>query len=174
MSDDADPAPRACAAHAFGHAVLQERRDATDFSTALVEDRTRTSPDAAEVLLIEDDANDVLLTERALRNTLGPVRVTTARSADEGRERVARGDVRPDLVLVGVESRLGDVSAFLRWLGDGSGLPAMPVVLLLSADVAPEEILGRSAGACRRLVRPLGFDALVQALHRVLPPVGPD
>lgn len=161
-------------AHSFGHAVLRDRPGAAVFNDALLRSRPGGDAPPASVLLIEDDPNDVLLMRRALHDALGAVDVVTAPSTSHARARISAGEIRPDLILVGIEPRLGDVAGFLTWLGDGSGLPALPVVLLLSLDVPARQLLGGAAGPCRRLIRPLGFDALVHALNRALPPLKPD
>lgn len=156
-------------AHVFGHSALRERSGLEAFNSALIDARTEAAPATKSVLLIEEDPNDVLLMERALRDVLGTVRVTSVPTVTEARAHISRGELRPDLILAGVEPRLGDLTGFLRWLGDGSGLPALPVVLLLSLELLPGEPLQGDAGPCRRLLRPVGFDALVSALGRVLP-----
>jgi len=168
-----DPSSTARKAHAFGHAALRERPGMEAFSAALLKAQKDAAAAPTNVLLIDEDPDDILLMERALEDAMGPVQLVSVPSAAEARARIGRGDVRPDLILVGVEPRLGDVAGFLRWLGEGSGLPALPVVLLLSVDVLPQELLGGAAGPCRRLVRPVEFDALVKALNRILPPRRP-
>lgn len=125
------------------------------------------------VLLVEDDPDDVLLTQRAFRKlgTQVPVRVlrdgeqAVAYLAGQG-EYADRGNhPLPDLLLL--DLKLPRLSGFevLEWLRAQPGLRRLPVIILTGSQEIKDVNLALDLGANSYLTKPVGFDALLEIVR---------
>jgi CheY-like chemotaxis protein len=125
------------------------------------------------ILLVEDDPDDVLLTQRAFRRAgaKAPVRVV-----NDGEEALAylggEGELSdrdryplPDLILL--DLKLPRCSGFevLTWLRAQPGLRRIPVVVLTGSRETPDVNRALDLGANSYLVKPVRFEALEEMVR---------
>lgn len=122
------------------------------------------------ILLIEDSADDALLVQRAFRKLGGETRI---RVLDNGEKAVAylggEGDyadrVRfplPDLMLLDLKLPRRSGFEVLEWLRGQPGLRRLPVVIFTGSREATDVERAADLGANSYLVKPIGFDALLE------------
>lgn len=129
--------------------------------------------EARSILLIEDSPDDALLVQRAFRKSGGEARI---RVLDNGEKALAylagEGDyadrVRfplPDLMLL--DLKLPRLSGFevLEWLRGQPGLKRLPVVILTGSREAADVDRAADLGANSYLVKPVGFEALLNLVQ---------
>jgi CheY-like chemotaxis protein len=121
------------------------------------------------VLLVEDDPDDVTLTQRAFEEAgfVNPLHVVS-----DGEQAIAYlgGDGayadrrrHPFPILVLLDLKLRRVSGFevLAWLRAAPGLRRVPVVVLTSSRQSPDIDRAYDEGANSYLVKPVGFERLL-------------
>jgi len=127
----------------------------------------------AEILLVEDNPDDVLLIQRAFRKlgAVNPLRVVS-----DGEQAVAYlgGDgpyadrgVHPLPSLMLLDLKLPRRSGFevLEWLRGRPGLRRLPVVVLTSSRESQDVDRAADLGANSYLVKPVQFDALQEMVR---------
>ena len=120
------------------------------------------------VLLMEDDANDAFLMQRAFRkaNFQHPLRVVSdgddAVDYIAGRGRYADRAAHPVPILLLLDLKLRRRSGMevLTWLRAQPGLRRLPVVVLTATGDPADVNRAYDLGANSFLVKPLGLDAL--------------
>lgn len=127
------------------------------------------------ILLVEDDPNDVLLIQRAFRKArlVNPLQVV--RDGEEaiaylgGEGAYADREQYPLPALVLLDLKLPRRSGFevLQWIRQHAGLKRVPVVVLTSSRNGPDVNLAYELGANSYLVKPVGFEGLVDLLKAV-------
>jgi CheY-like chemotaxis protein len=135
------------------------------------------NPADCTVLLVEDNPDDVLLTNRAFKraNLINPIQVV-----DDGDQAVAylsgappfedRGRFPlPVLILLDLKLPRRSGLEVLKWLRAVPGLKRLPVVVLTSSADAGDVNNAYDMGANSYLVKPVGFDALFDMV-KVLQP----
>jgi CheY-like chemotaxis protein len=135
------------------------------------------NPANCTVLLVEDNPDDVLLTDRAFKraNLLNPIQVV-----DDGDQAVAylsgappfedRGRFPlPVLILLDLKLPRRSGLEVLKWLRAVPGLKRLPVVVLTSSADSGDVNNAYDMGANSYLVKPVGFDALFDMV-KVLQP----
>jgi CheY-like chemotaxis protein len=124
---------------------------------------------SSKILLVDDDANDVLLVRRAVQKTLGGIPVS---AVTNGEEAVAylkgegvyanRADYPfPDLILLDLKMPVMNGFEVLLWIRQQPRLKRLPVVVLSGS--AQESDLGRAyeAGANSYVTKPTDFNELL-------------
>jgi CheY-like chemotaxis protein len=125
-----------------------------------------------EILLVEDDAGDVLLIQEAFEDPGLKVRLSVARDGAEAlavlRKEAPHGDAPdPDLVLLDLNLPKvpgGDVLVFIK---GSERLRHIPVVVLTTSSL-PEDVLSsyrRHANAY--VTKPVDLDAFVEAVRKI-------
>ncbi len=125
------------------------------------------------ILLIEDDANDVFLMQRALRKAEVPNPLQVVGDGDEaveylsGTGRYADRAANPLPVLVLLDLKLPRKNGLevLQWLRGQQALRRLPVVVLTSSKEPADVNRAYDYGANSYLVKPLGFDALLNLVR---------
>jgi CheY-like chemotaxis protein len=125
------------------------------------------------ILLVEDDANDVFLMQRACRKVELPNPLQVVGDGDEAVDYLA-GAGRytdraqyplPALVLLDLKlPRKGGLEV-LEWLRKQETLRRLPVVVLTSSKEPADVNRAYDLGANSYLVKPLGFDALLDLVR---------
>lgn len=124
------------------------------------------------LLLVEDNPDDVLLAQRALRKAALPVSMQivgdgdeavaylegTGRFADRGRHPL------PGLVLLDLKLPKRPGLEVLRWVRGQPGLDTTPVVVLTSSSEDEDVQKAYALGANSYLQKPVAFNGLVQLL----------
>lgn len=127
------------------------------------------------ILLVEDDPNDALLIQRAFRkaNLMNPMKVV-----EDGEEAVAYLSGRgvyadreeyplPTLILLDLKLPRKSGLEVLEWMREQPGLKRLPVVVLTSSREAPDINRAYELGANSYLVKPGGFDDLLEMVRTV-------
>lgn len=127
------------------------------------------------ILLVEDDPNDILLTQRAFykANVKNPVQVL--KDGEEallylsGKQMYADRDRYPLPILILLDLKLPRKSGFevLTWLRQQPGLKLLPVVVLTSSGENSDIQQAYNLGANSYLVKPVGFDPLFEMIKQI-------
>ena len=123
-----------------------------------------STPGMCEVVVIEDDRPSLDLFTAFLDGA--SVRVITARDGPSGLEAVRQA--RPSAVLLDIRLPGMDGWAVLTALKQDPDTRDIPVIVVSIVD---EQHRGAALGAAAYLVKPVGRDALLDALARVVPAV---
>ena len=129
----------------------------------------------ASILLVEDDANDAALIERAFRksNIANPIQVV---SDGDAAVEYLRGDgeyadrkrfPRPVLVLLDLKLPRRSGLEVLEWIRDQEGLKRLPVVVLTSSRQRSDIDAAYDLGANSYLVKPIAFADLQATIQAV-------
>jgi len=136
---------------------------------------TTSRPDRCNILIVEDDHDDVVLLDRALRaaaKTNG-VNVEIMRVANgfEALAAVARGDLTarlPDVVIVDLNMPIMGGELFLRRLRGDLELAGLPAVVLTTSSDQPIHAEAMSSGADCVFVKPNSFGELLAIANKVI------
>jgi CheY-like chemotaxis protein len=127
------------------------------------------------VLIVEDDSDDVLLLNRALRaasKTSGiGLDLTHAKNGFEALSAVARGDMTsrlPDVVVVDLNMPIMSGESFLRRLRSDLGLERLSAVVLTTSNDKPIHEAALSSGANFVFVKPNSFAELLAIANKVI------
>lgn len=121
-----------------------------------------------EILLVEDNAADVRLTEEALRE--GKVRnnLTVARDGVEALEILARpGAVRPDLVLLDLNLPRKDGREVLATLKSDPALKHIPVVVLTTSSAEVDILKSYQLHANCYITKPVDLEQFVSVVRSI-------
>lgn len=128
------------------------------------------------ILHIEDDPNDTLLFEHACRKAGVPFSLQAVSDGDQAIAYLRGIDCFSDRVkhplpkLILLDLKMPRLSGFdvLTWLRDDDVLRQVPVVVLTSSNHDADVKRAYDLGAKSYLVKPVGFEALVE-LVKTLP-----
>jgi CheY-like chemotaxis protein len=126
------------------------------------------------ILYVEDDPNDVLLVQRAVKKTNAPARLYTAADGDKalaylGAEDFADRDKFPSPQIVLLDLKMPRKSGFevLAWIRGHPQLKRMIVIVFTSSRHDEDINRAYELGANSYLVKPVGFEALLQTMEEV-------
>jgi CheY-like chemotaxis protein len=125
-----------------------------------------------EVLLVEDDPGDVLLTKEAfadnkVRNNLNIVSDGEEATAYLRRQGVYADAPRPDLILLDLNLPRKDGREVLRDIKADPDLRTIPVVVLTTSE-ADEDILNSYAlNANAYVTKPVDFDSFIRIVRQI-------
>ena len=127
------------------------------------------------ILLVEDDPNDILLTQRAFRraNIVNPLQVVqdgeTAVQYLSGQEIYADRDRYPIPILILLDLKLPRCSGLevLAWLREQPKLKRLPVVVLTSSNQSSDLNHAYDLGVNSYLVKPVAFNALLEMVKNL-------
>lgn len=122
------------------------------------------------VLHIDDDPNDTALLQAATHRAKARFELQNAADADqamaylEGRTMYANREKYPLPALILLDLKMPRATGFevLRWIRGQPFLKHIPVVVLSGSELQDDVHKAYSLGADSYLVKPLGFDALVE------------
>ena len=125
-----------------------------------------------ELLLVEDNDGDVLLTRETLR---GAKITNTFTVASDGEEALGRlkgwapfeGCLRPDVILLDLNLPRMDGRELLKTIRADPELRAIPVIVLTGSDSNVEMLAVRRLQADGFIVKPIDFDRLTRALSSI-------
>jgi CheY-like chemotaxis protein len=138
---------------------------------------TRADGTPIEVLLVEDDPGDVLMTQEAFEEHKVRNRLTVVSDGSEAlaylrREGAYADAVRPDLILL--DLNLPDIGGelVLQRLRAEPTTRSIPVIVI-SADATPGQIERlKASGAQDYMTKPFDIDTLLAAVDAVVPVAG--
>ena len=119
----------------------------------------------AEILLVEDNFGDVLLTREACENPATPIRLTVASDGEEALA-VLRGELagheayRPDLVLLDLNLPRMDGRELLAVIKADPKLHRIPVIVLTSSKAEIDILKSYDLKANSYIVKPVEFERL--------------
>ena len=127
------------------------------------------------VLHVDDDPNDTALLQAASRAAAANFDLQNVQDGDEamdylcGREKYSdRARYRlPALVLLDLKMPRATGFEILRWIRNHPELNRLPVIVLSGSEMQEDIKMAYSAGANSYLVKPLGFDQLVDLVKTV-------
>jgi len=122
-----------------------------------------------EILLVEDNVDDIDLTEEILEETKVSIHVNVARNGVEAlaflrREGAFAGAPRPDLILLDLNLPRKDGRGVLAEMKADTSLLSIPLIVLTTSD-APEDIsMSYGHHANCYIVKPFGLDEWARVL----------
>lgn len=124
------------------------------------------------ILLVEDDSNDVLLLERAVRKANLPLTLSEVSDGElalqyfsgEGAYADRARFPWPDLVLLDLKLPKRSGFEVLEWIRGHKACRRLPVAVLSSSRHHRDIDRAYDAGANSFLVKPLGFDPLLEMI----------
>jgi CheY-like chemotaxis protein len=129
----------------------------------------------ANILLVEDDPNDVLLLERAFRRAGVAYPLSIVNDGDQALDfLLGSGKYQdrlkfplPDLVLLDLKLPRRSGHEVLRWLRNQPGLRRLPVIVLTSSKESRDVSEAYDEGANSYLVKPPTVELLIQMVAQL-------
>lgn len=127
------------------------------------------------VLHVEDDPNDVLLLQRAFKKINPQVQIRAVSDGDkavaylsggEGYEE-ASANPAPNLVLLDLKMPRKSGLEVLAWIRSEGDLRRVPVLIFTSSKHDQDINRAYELGANSYLVKPVGFDALMEMVRTI-------
>jgi CheY-like chemotaxis protein len=116
---------------------------------------------AAEVLLVEDNYGDVLLTREACEKVATPIRLSVAKDGEEALAMLrGGGQVLPDLVLLDLNLPRLDGREVLHAIKSDPSLQRIPVIVLTSSKADIDILKSYDLKANSYIVKPVDFERL--------------
>lgn len=117
------------------------------------------------LILIEDDANDVLLFQKAISKNELNVKLVILRDGEKaisylGRKKETDNPENPDLILLDLKLPRKSGFEVLEWIKSDPNLCFTPVVILSSSKQTQDVRTAYDLGANSYLVKPTGFSEL--------------
>ncbi|MCC6748467.1 MAG: response regulator [Deltaproteobacteria bacterium] len=131
-----------------------------------------TRSDPADILLVEDAAEDIRATEEALRELRLPHRLQVCRDGQEALDRVRRRgqhetSPRPDLVLLDLNLPMVGGHEVLAALKNDPELRQIPVLVLSSSASSSDRDRALALGANTYLTKPVDFDEFLGLMRDI-------
>jgi len=131
------------------------------------------SRDVLNILLVEDDAEDALITKMVLQKAKVPNRLFVLKDGREAlnflyRRRRYSGDgkaPRPGLILLGLDLPTVNGMEVLRRLKSNKSLRRIPVTIIARSDRQEDVVKSYDLGANSYIHKPLDFDKFVRTIR---------
>ncbi len=128
-----------------------------------------------EILLVEDNDNDILLTKRALNKANIMNEITVAQDGEEALEYLLgrqdkpsqKGNACPVLILLDLKLPKIDGLEVLKRIRSNERTCMCPVVILTSSREETDIIAGYKLGANSYIQKPVDFNQFVQAVTQL-------
>lgn len=127
------------------------------------------------ILHIEDDPNDVLLVERAMKKANSPSLLRAVGDGDKALAYLKGEDVfsnreeypLPNLILLDLKMPRKSGLEVLGWIREQPQFRRMPVVVFTSSKHDQDINRAYDLGANSYLVKPVGFDSLLETVKQL-------
>jgi CheY-like chemotaxis protein len=125
-----------------------------------------------EILLVEDDPGDIVLTREALESSRVLNRVSEVHNGEEALRYLA-GEApyedapRPDLVLLDLNLPRVDGREVLAWLKSHPTLHRIPVVVLTTSEAEEDVLRSYDLHANAYVTKPVDFDRFLDVVRRI-------
>ncbi|MET0789010.1 MAG: response regulator [Cellulomonas sp.] len=131
-----------------------------------------TSTKIIDVLLVEDDPGDVLMTREAfednkLRNRLSVVSDGVSALEFLRKEGEHVGAPTPDLILLDLNLPRMDGREVLQALKEDAGLRSIPVVVLTTSEAEEDVVRSYSLHANAYVTKPVDFDRFIEVVRQI-------
>lgn len=124
-------------------------------------------PDLPPILLVEDNLDDVALTERAFERNNIENELVVARDGEEALRMLHDEDLQPALVLLDLKlPKLGGLEVLQRMRGD-ERTKLIPTVVLTSSREEEDVVDTYRLGANSYIRKPVEFASFVDAVRQV-------
>ncbi|MBM3860870.1 MAG: response regulator [Verrucomicrobia bacterium] len=125
-----------------------------------------------EVLLVEDNPGDVLLTREALRNDILRVNLTVATEGEEAMEFLRRrgrhADApRPDLVLLDLNLPRKDGREVLAEIKGDPFLKTLPVIILTTSQAEEDIFKAYALNANCYIQKPMDLEQFIRVVRNI-------
>jgi CheY-like chemotaxis protein len=125
-----------------------------------------------EILLVEDDPGDVLMTREAfddykVRNQLHVVNDGVAAMAFLRQEGEHAGKPRPDLVLLDLNLPKMDGREVLEAIKSDANLSSIPVVVLTTSEAEEDVLSSYSLHANAYVTKPVDFESFIGVVRQI-------
>lgn len=126
----------------------------------------------AQVLLIEDNSGDVLLTRRAFKNAKISNQVTVAKTGEEAlsillKEGVYANALSPDLILLDLNLPQMSGQEVLDFVKKNEDLRHIPVIILSSSKAEQDVIQSYNLHANGYVVKPISLDKFNEVVQKL-------
>ena len=131
-----------------------------------------TQPQPVEILLVEDDPGDVLMTTEALADSKVLNNLTVVSNGEEAlrylrQEGEHAGAVRPDLVLLDLNLPRVDGREVLARVKADDRLRTIPVVILTTSEAEEDVLRSYDLHANAYVTKPVDFEAFCGAIRQI-------
>ena len=125
-----------------------------------------------EVLLVEDDPGDQLITREAFEHNKVNNRLHVARDGQEGldylyRRGAFRDAVRPDLILLDLNLPKYDGRQLLEKVKSDPDLSRIPIVVLTTSSAEEDILRSYKLHANAYVTKPVDLDAFIDAVRQI-------
>ncbi|WP_433617768.1 response regulator [Dactylosporangium sp. CA-139114] len=121
-----------------------------------------------EILLVEDDPGDVLITREAFAEHKLHNRLTVCSDGAEALRLLHRADApRPDIILLDLNLPGVDGRAVLEAVHADPDLARIPVVVLTSSTAEEDFLRGHQLRVAGYLAKPVDFAGLMRVVRRI-------
>jgi CheY-like chemotaxis protein len=129
-------------------------------------------PEPVEILLVEDDPGDVLMTTEALAESKVLNNLTVVSNGEEAlrfllQEDEHSGAVRPDLILLDLNLPRVDGREVLARVKADERLRTIPVVILTTSEAEEDIVRSYDLHANAYVTKPVDFDSFVEVIRQV-------
>lgn len=126
----------------------------------------------AEILLVEDNEGDVILTKEAFQDARFRNNLHVARDGDEALDFLFRRNgyedaVQPDIVLLDLNLPKTDGKEVLSIVKQDADLKTIPIIILTSSDADKDVIESYNLNANCYVVKPVNAQKFVDVIQRV-------
>jgi len=130
------------------------------------------APRPIEVLLVEDDAGDELITREAFEHNKFNNRLHVARDGQEGldflyRRGAYQDAVRPDLILLDLNLPKYDGRQLLEKVKSDPDLRRIPIVVLTTSSAEEDILRSYKLHANAYVTKPVDLDAFIGAVRQI-------
>jgi len=127
-----------------------------------------TSATPVEILLVEDDPGDVLMTREALADSKLINNLQVVDNGEDAMAYLARTDVpRPDLILLDLNLPRMDGREVLAAIKQDEALKRIPVVVLTTSEAEEDVLRSYDLHANAYVTKPVDFERFVDIVRRV-------
>jgi CheY-like chemotaxis protein len=116
------------------------------------------------VLLVEDDENDVLFFQRAVRGCGAQLDLEVVRDGDRAVQRLSRGDL-PDRIVLDLKLPRRSGLEVLSWIRSNPSLSHLSVTILTSSGEPSDLSRIQELGIEEYIVKPVSYQALLDIVR---------
>jgi CheY-like chemotaxis protein len=117
------------------------------------------------VLLVEDDDNDVLFLQRALKGCGAELELDIARDGESAVQKLMLADPLPDRILLDLKLPRRSGLEVLSWIRSTPGVRHLSVTIMTSSGEPSDLARIHQLGIDEYIVKPVSYEGLVQIVR---------
>ena len=130
------------------------------------------NPETLEILLVEDNEGDIILTKEALSETSVPNRLHVARDGEEGlaflfKEGKFEHVPTPDLILLDLNMPRKDGKEVLSEIKNSPRVKHIPIVVLTTSEAEPDIINTYQLHANCYITKPVDINRFIEVIRGI-------